>query len=211
MRTWIRIVAWLAGVVGAALLVLYLFFFDVWTVPKDDPLLTASIEPTLSAGDVVVLMRHASVSRGNLLRCADPQAVSRYIIARAIGGFGDRLELRDEVVSIDGRRTPSPRRCDPPDTVVFDPQTKEDVSLTCSVEEFGEMTYSALRAPDRPEPPTRALVEPSRWFLVSDNRHVHLDSRDFGQMDPATCEHIVFRLVGAAGFGDSKRRLSIIW
>jgi signal peptidase I len=211
MRTWLRIVAWLAGVCGVALLVLYLFFFDVWTVPKDDPLLTASIEPTLSAGEVVVVTRRTSVNRGNLLRCADPQAAGRFIVARAIGHSGDKVELRDEVVSIDSRRTPSPRGCDPPTMVLFDPQINEEIPLTCSVEEYGEMAYSALRAPDHPEPPTRALVEPGRWFVVSDNRHIHLDSRDFGQMDPATCQHIVFRLVGAAGFGDSKKRLSIIW
>jgi signal peptidase I len=211
MRTWFRTVAWVAGVVGAALVVLYLFFFDVWTIPKDDPLLSSSIEPTLTAGDVVVVTRHGTVKRGNLLRCADPQAPGRFVVARAIARFGDRVELHDEVVTIDGTRTPSPRACDPPWVLLFNPQTNEDVPLLCSIEEYGEMAFSALRAPDHPEPPIRALVEPGRWFLVSDDRHVHLDSRDFGQLDPATCQHIVFRLIGAAGFGDSKKRLSIIW
>ena len=62
MRTWLRIVAWIAGVVGAVLLVLRLFFFDIWTVAKDYPLLAASIEPTLSAGDVVVEVAQEAVS-----------------------------------------------------------------------------------------------------------------------------------------------------
>jgi signal peptidase I len=211
MRTWLRIVAWVAGVIGVVLLILYLFAFDVWTVPKDDPLFSVSIEPTLSPGDVVLVTRHTTVSRGNLLKCSDPQAPGRFVVARAMARFGDHIELRDEVVAIDGRRTPSPHACDPPFVTLFDPQINEDIPLTCSIEEYGEMSYSALRAADHPEPPTHALVEPSHWFLVSDNRHVHLDSRDFGQIDPATCQHIVFRLIGAAGFGDSKRRLSIIW
>lgn len=211
MRSFLRIVAWLAGVLGVAGLVLYAFVFDVWTVPADDPLLAASVEPTLSVGDVVLLARHTSVSRGNLLRCGDPQAPGRFVIGRAMACFGDRIELRDEVVSLDGRRTPSPRRCEPPDVVVRDPQTSEEVSLVCSIEEYGEMTYSALRAHDHPEPPTKAEVEAGHWFLVSDDRHLHLDSRDFGQIDPVGCQHIVFRLVGAAGFGDAGKRLSIIW
>jgi signal peptidase I len=212
MRTWFRLVAWLVGVVGAVLLALYAFFFDVWTVPADDPLLAASVEPTLSAGDVVVVTRHTTVSRGNLVRCDDPQAAGRYIVARAMARFGDRLEIQSEVVLIDGKHTPSPRACDIPRVDLFNPQTSEDVSLVCSIEEYGEMAYSALRAEDRPEPPTRPVtVEAMRWFLVSDDRHVHLDSRDFGQIDPATCQHIVYRLVGAAGFGDTKKRLSIIW
>jgi signal peptidase I len=62
-----------------------------------------------------------------------------------------------------------------------------------------------------PEPPTKTTVPAGSWFLVSDDRHVHLDSRDYGEVDPSTCQHVVFRLVGAAGFGDSRKRLSIVW
>ena len=54
-------------------------------------------------------------------------------------------------------------------------------------------------------------IEAGKWYLVSDDRHIHLDSRDFGQIDPTTCQHIVYRLQSAKGFGDSKRRLSVIW
>jgi signal peptidase I len=211
MGTWFRILAWLAAIAGTVALVLYLLVFDVWTVPGDDPLLTASIQPTLGAGDVVLLRHRNTIARGDLLRCADPQTPGRFVVARAIAGFGDRLEIRDEVVTIDGRRTPSPRGCDPPTMVLRDPQTNEDVPLQCSVEDYAGVSYSALRSQDHPEAPTRTLIEPSHWFLVSDNRHVHLDSRDFGQIDPATCQHIVFRLVGAAGFGDADKRLTVIW
>jgi len=206
MRTWFRIIGWIVGVVGAILLVLYLGFFDVWTVPVDDPMLSASIVPTLAAGDLVVLTKRTEVSRGNLVRCDDPQAPGRYIIGRAIGRFGDHLEIAGE-----GHRNPSPRGCDPQTLVVHDPQSSQDVTLSCSVEEYGEMTYMALRSPDHPEPPTKATIDPGRWYLVSDDRHVHVDSRDFGQIDPNTCKHIVYRIESAAGFGDAKKRLSIIW
>lgn len=211
MRTWLKIVAWILGVVGAVLLLLYVGFFDVWTVPADDPLLAASIEPTLSAGDVIVVTRRTDVSRGNLLRCADPQAPGRFVVARAIARFGDEIEIGGETVAIDKHRNPSPRACDAPTEVVHDPQSGEDMTLACSVEEYGEMTYNALRSTDHPEAPTVEKVQQDRWYLVSDDRHVHLDSRDFGEIDPRTCQHIVFRLVSAKGFGDSKKRLNIIW
>lgn len=211
MRIWFKIIGWVVGIVGAILLVLYIGFFDVWTVPTDDPLLSASIEPTLSAGDVVVLTRRTDVSRGNLLRCADPQAPGRFIIARAIARFGDKLDVTGEVVSIDGKRTPSPRACDPPQMLIHDPQSGDDQSLACSTEDYGDVTFGALRSTDHPEAPTRITIDPDRWFLLSDDRHVHLDSRDFGQIDPRTCEHIVFRIVSAAGFTDSAKRLSLIW
>lgn len=211
MSTWFKIIGYVALAVGAVLLVLYVGFLDVWTVPVDDPMLSASIVPTLAPGDVVLVTRRTEVSRGNLLRCDDPSTPGRYVIARAISRFGDHLDITSEVVSIDGKRTPSARACDPPTMVVHDPMSNEDVTLACSIEEYGEMTYAALRSPDHPEPPTKASIEAGKWFLISDDRHVHLDSRDLGQIDPATCKHIVFRVQGAAGLGDAKSRFTIIW
>jgi signal peptidase I len=211
MRTWLKLIGWVGGIGGVVVLVLYIFVFDVWTVPTDDPMESASIQPTLGAGDVVLVSRHTSVARGNLLRCPDPQAPGRFVIARAIGSPGETFELRDEVVTLDGKRLPSPRACDPPTVLVHDPQSGDDLTLNCSVEDFGERDFSALRAGDHPEPPTKAVVTSGLWYMVSDDRHVHVDSRDFGQIDTASCQHIVFRLVGGAGFGDEKTRLSIIW
>jgi len=211
MRTWLKFIFWAGAVSGAMGFALHLFFFEVWRVPTDDPLLAASIEPTLSAGDLVVVTRQGSIARGNLVRCADPEAAGRFVVARAIGRSGDRVELEREVVSLDGKRVPSPRACDPPVIAVHDPRTDEDVTLDCSQEEFGDVAFSAARAGDRPELPTKVTVAPGGWFLVSDDRHVHLDSRDYGEVDPSSCQHVIFRIVGAAGFGDSGRRLSIVW
>jgi signal peptidase I len=212
MGTLLKIVAGVAAVVGGVLLVLHLLFFEVWRLPTDDPLLAASIEPTLSSGDLVVVTRHGSVGRGDLLRCVDPESSGRFVVARAVGRYGDRVELNEEVVSLDGHRNPSPRACDPPTLTMHDPRDDEDVTLWCSIEEYGDRPFSVLRAREHPERLMKATtVEASRWFLLSDDRHIHLDSRDYGQIDPSTCQHIVFRLVGPAGFGDSKKRLSIVW
>jgi len=210
MRTWLKLVAWVGGILGAVVLVLYIFVFDVWTIPSDDAMESASIEPSLSAGDVVLVSRHTTVTRGNLLRCPDPQAPGRFVIARAIAPNGEHIEISNEVVTIDGKRMPSPRACDTPVFLIHDPQTDQDVNLRCSIEDYGERDFWAMRS-DQPEPPTKALVEPGRWFLVSDDRHVHVDSRDFGQMDVSTCQHIVFRIEGRAGMGDEKKRLNVIW
>jgi signal peptidase I len=204
--------AWVGGIVGIVLAALYYFVLDVWTLPVDDPLLAASIAPTLEAGDVVVVTRRGSVERGHLLRCADPQAPGRFVVARAIGTYGDRVDISGEVVSVDGRRTPSPRRCDPPRSTVRDPAKNEDVELYCGVEDYAGTSFSALRNGEHPEPPSKAAtIEPGRWFLVSDDRHIHLDSRDYGQVESSTCQHILFRLVGPTGFSDAKSRLTVIW
>jgi signal peptidase I len=211
MPAWLKGVTWLTAILGIAAAALYALAFDVWTVPTDDPLLAAAIQPTLSAGDVVIVARHTTVDRGNLLRCPDPQAPGRYVVSRAIAEPGEQIDIDDEVVRIDGRRLPSPRACDDPHWTVFDPNTNQDVTLGCAVEDFGEMTFGALRSTDHPGPPTKVRVERGKWFLVSDDRHVHLDSRDYGQIDTAGCQHVVFRIVGAKGFSDTRARLTIIW
>lgn len=210
MRTLLQIAIWVIVVGGAVGGLLYYFVFDVWTVPTDDPLLAASIEPTLSAGDLVVLARHPTVARGILLRCPDPQAEGRFIVARAIAEAGDEFMLDSETIHIDGHRVVTPHACMESKTTVLDPNRNERIELSCATEEYGEGSYSVLRS-DHPEPATHANIEPGKWYLVSDDRHVHLDSRDFGQVDPSTCEHVVFRLVGAKGWSDWKSRLTFIW
>lgn len=211
MFAWFKAMGWAAAFTGIALLLLYEFVFDVWRVPSDDPLLSASIQPTLSPGDLVVVTRRTTITRGHLLRCPDPQAAGRFVIARAIGAPGERVAIDRDVVSIDGHHLPSPRACEEPRRTVLDPSTNEEIELSCAVEDTGEITFGALQLPGQPRPPTTSTVDTGKWFLVSDDRHVHLDSRDYGQLDPAGCQHIVLRILGEKGVFDSRTRLSVIW
>lgn len=210
MRTWFKIVGWVGGILAAICLAFYIFLVDVWRVPTDDPMESASIAPTLDPGDLVLVTRHTTVARGNLLRCPDPQAPGRFVIARAVASPGETMELNGEVLTVDRTRMPSPRACEPNFVIVHDPQSNEDVRLDCGVEEFGERDFSVLHSGQFPEPPTKMKVA-NGWYLLSDDRHIHVDSRDFGTIDTTTCQHIVFRLVGASGFSDQKKRLSFIW
>jgi signal peptidase I len=211
MLAWVKFAMWSAGLIGLALYAIHSFVLEAWRVPTDDPMLAASVEPTLSAGDWVLVWRGDSFARGNLLRCPDPQAPGRYVVARAMGAPGDHLEIRGEIVTLDGRRPPNPRACDQPSYTMLDPGRQENVELGCTVEEYGDMDFSALRAADHLDPPTVSLVPPDKWFMVSDNRHIHVDSRDYGELDAAVCRHIVFRLVGAGGLFDRKKRLTVVW
>ncbi len=211
MNLWFKMLAWVTGVAAVLLGAMYLFFWDVWIIPGDDSQFVASILPILGPGDVVILPRRPSVGRGNLVRCADPQTPGRFVVARAIGLSGDTVELTGEVVTIDGHRTPSPRACEPGKLTIHDPGLDEDVDVQSTVEEYGDRDFCALRSAVRPESPTRAPVENGKVYLVSDDRHVHFDSRDFGQVDPSTCQHILFRVVGPTGLGDADKRFTIIW
>lgn len=54
-------------------------------------------------------------------------------------------------------------------------------------------------------------VPSGRLFLMSDDRYLHLDSRDFGSLSDQSCQHLVFRLWSAEGFLDATHRFNIIW
>src|SRR5215467_14208506 len=141
MRGFLKLLAWVFGVLGAICLILYVFVFDVWTIPVDDPMQAVSIQPTLQAGDLVVFSRHGTPGRGNLVRCPDPRAGGRFVIGRIMAIAPEQIEFNGEYVSIDNSRNPSPRAC--PGATLRDPNTGEDVELSCSVEEFAQMSYEA--------------------------------------------------------------------
>jgi signal peptidase I len=88
------------------------------------------------------------------------------------------------------------------------PDTQQQVELGCSYEDLGGVTYRALRNRARPEPPSHYTVEKDKVYLLSDNRDMHVDSRDFGTVDPGTCKKIVGRLWSKDGPGDSAHRFN---
>src|SRR5271165_6102891 len=130
----LNLAIWLIVLGGGAALVLHLYVIEIWTLPPDDPLLSASVAPTLRGGDVLVVMQVGGIERGQLVRCQDPQSPERFVVARAMARSGEVIDINGETVSVDRRRTPSPRGC--PATKVFDPNRNEEVDLDCAVEEY---------------------------------------------------------------------------
>jgi signal peptidase I len=211
MKELFNLLIWFVFIAGIICGVLYEFVVDVWTVPTDDPLLAASIEPTLHAGDVLIIMKQPSVERANLVRCADPQAAGRFVVGRAIARGGEQVTIETGTISVDRQHVTSPRACDEPVRSVFDPAQNQNVELKCAVQEYAGREYESLRSTDVNDPPTNVNVYAGKWFLVSDDRHIHLDSRDFGSIDPSHCQRIALRVVGAGGLSDSGSRFTFIW
>jgi len=205
----LNFLVWLIVLGGGAAFLLHQFVLEIWTIPPNDPLLEASVAPTLRGGDVLVVMRGNSVERGQLVRCKDPQAADHFVIGRAIARSSETIGIHSEVVTVDRRRMPSPRGCDK--VKVFDPIHNEEVELECSVEEFAGRDFQVVHSSAFPEPPTEATVDFGKWYLVSDDRHVHLDSRDFGPVDASSCQHIALRLIGPGGFSDADSRFTFVW
>ncbi len=200
---------WTLGILGLIGLVLYLTILDAWRVPGDDPSFNVAVAPTLRPGDTLLILKSSEVKLGHLVRCMDPDAPGRYVVGRIIAKAGDKIDV-DELVTVNGKRNPSPHACSEPKVMMRHPGTQEDVRLSCVVEDTYGNEHEAIRDLDHPQATSKSVVEAGKVYLVSDNRHWHLDSRDFGQVDPATCQHIVYRLWGESYF-DASRRFNFLW
>jgi signal peptidase I len=213
MRKLLKVIAWVAGIFGAIFLLLYATIIDIWTVPEDDPRHSVSIEPTLSAGDhLVVLRSKGDVKFGHLVRCADPDSPGRFVVGRVYGTARDKVKFENDIVLVNGKREPSPRACDPPVVKMVNPANGLEEELHCFVEESAGTEHPTFRSIKNPASEDKtAVVEQGRIYLVSDNRHIHLDSRDYGTISPESCQHVVLRLWGKNGFGDSAHRFNVIW
>ncbi len=208
MRTFLRILKWVVAVLAVVGGIVYALF-DPWRVPSDDPQFGVSIEPTVSSGDLVLVSRFSGASEGALVRCPDPDAPGRWVVGRVMATGGDTIHIAGGSVQVNGKSPDSPYGCD--GITVTNPATEEQVDLACSTEEVGGIAHPAVRATASQDREVTAQVEDGKVYLVSDDRSLHLDSRDFGAISPAGCHRIAYRLVGAAGWGDAKRRLTFVW
>jgi len=210
-RKALRVLVWTVIVV-AALCGLAYVFVEPWTVPGDDPHLAVSIEPTLSVGDVLLVTRGTGASDGALVRCADPDAAGRFVVGRVVGHSGDLVELTSGALIVNGKASTASVACDTPVVHLRDPTTQEDEDLTCMLEDFGGGLHAMLRSSKTDAGrDLKVEVEPGKAYLLSDNRAMHLDSRDFMGVVPSTCQRIVGRLSGAAGWFDAHKRLTVLW
>ncbi len=204
----LRSLVWLSAMAAACGVLLYLFVLDTWIIPKGDPVLAAALQPTLAPEDRILTRRGTRPPRGVLARCRRPDNATSYVIGRLFGLEGDTIEVNNERVAVDGKSVPARFGCG--SVYVVHPVSGATVGLTCSVEDSGTSTYGVLVHPGHRERQRVARVATGKAYIVSDNRHFHLDSRDFGQVDVATCEPVIARLWGAR-FSDASRRFNILW
>ncbi|MBS2017860.1 MAG: signal peptidase I [Deltaproteobacteria bacterium] len=208
MRDSGRLFVWLLAILGAIGLLLYLFVFDTWVIPGDDPQFVVSIEPNLRPNDRILTRRGGVPAYGQLARCQMPDGSGRYVVGRLFGAGGDRLKIAEERVSVNDRLYATRFKCGT--MTLANPVTQQPRKLDCIAEDNGAFTYNVLIASEYREGDRSLIVPAARFYLVSDNRHLHFDSRDFGEVDPATCERIVFRLWGDQ-FTDGSRRFNLLW
>jgi signal peptidase I len=209
----LRFLFWATVIAAAIIGVLRLTALRWWQVPIDDPLLEASVTPTLAGGDWVLLWRASPPSFGSLVLCPDPQEAGRVIIGRVLGEAGSTVTIDGAQVTLDGRIIRTERRCSESTFQLRDPSTGQAVIQHCDMEATGGVVHMRGTLEDlnrRPVGTIRQVAE-EHVFLVSDNRGYPFDSRHYGAVERKTCkEWIFFRLVSKNGFPDEKQRLTYI-
>jgi signal peptidase I len=205
---------WIAAILGIVIGVLRLVAIRWWQVPMDDPILEASLAPTLHGGDWVVLWRATSPRFGGLLLCPDPDNAGRFVIARMLGEANDKLTIDGDRVEVNDHSAQTETACNDAFFTVKDPSTGGDVELRCDLEGVGGVLHERGGGGNMVRtipPPSTRTVTAGHIYLVSDNRVFPYDSRVYGSIQRSLCkESIFFRLVSKQGFTDVANRLTYI-
>jgi signal peptidase I len=192
-RGWVR--PFLLVLVG--LLVFRSVVLDWNVVPS------GSMKPTIVEGDYIfvdklaydlkvpftsqVLLHWGGPRRGDIVVFTPPGETERYV-KRVVGVPGDRLELRDNQLFVNGE----PARYEP---LNAPPQAQANDWLGREV--VAGRGHPILLSPDRPGPDSfePMTVPAGHYFLMGDNRDDSKDSRFFG---PVARERIVGRVTRVA-------------
>lgn len=209
----IKAAFWIAVLLGVVIGALRLVALRWWRVPSDDPVLEASIAPTLRGGDWVLLWRGTEPSFGSLVVCPDPETPGRVVVGRIAGEAGDTITLDGDTLEINEHAAGTETACSDRTFKIDDPATGSEVELPCDIEAMGGVAHMKGVATGTGRVPlktTRKVTE-GNVFLVSDNRGYPYDSRNYGAIPRVSCkESIFFRLTSKAGFFDVKNRLTYI-
>lgn len=212
MSKFLKAVLWTAIALGLIGGLLRALLFVTWTLPGDELLLGASVEPTLRTKDTIVLLTRGKRGFGDLVRCKDPDDPTKFLIGRILGVEGDVIELKGRRVYVNNKVYDIKQACPEGRYWFIHPNTEAEVEMQCGVVEMGGGWHYRGNEKKAVQPTAfKAEVGEGMVFLLSDNIDFHDDSRDYGTLEASSCtEKIVFRLWGEAGFKDADRRMMFI-
>lgn len=201
---WTVGIAILLGGIGRA------FLFETWTVPEGS-WIAASLAPTLAGGDLVLVSTVGEPGFGELARCRDPEDQTRFVAGRISGLGGDLVELQGPILTVNGFRYTATEACKDPQVTAVHPDTGNEVTMHCTRVEMGGSWHFRATGKSSKNDDLSKKVGNGKVYLLSDNRDIHDDSRDFGTLPQESCTgRIFFRLWGKGGWLDSERRLTLI-
>jgi signal peptidase I len=209
----LRVAFWIAAVFGIVVGAARLVAIRWWQVPTDDPILEASLAPTLRGGDWVLLWRATEPHFGSLVVCPDPDNAGRFVVGRILGEGNDKVTIEGLRVQVNDHDARSESMCAQATFTIKDPQSGTEVDERCDLEAVGgilHMRGGTVSGAMIPVTSTQTVTS-GQVFLVSDNRAFPYDSRTYGSIPRNLCkESVFFRLVGARGYMDVDSRFTYI-
>ncbi len=168
-------------------LVLRSFLYEPFQIPS------GSMIPTLKVGDFILVDKFSyglrlpvtgtkvidigEPERGDVMVFFPPND-ERYFIKRVIGLPGDKIEMLDGVLFVNGEEV----KQKPHPTLV-----PEDHSYAVYLEQLGDVEHTMQRNvhPSRHSAHYTTVVKPGHYFMMGDNRDNSSDSREWGQVPEA--------------------------
>lgn len=171
---------------------LALFAFDFPRTASDE------MAPNLRKGDLLLACRLCGgPDRGDVVLFGNPDSKGQLSIRRIVGGPGDRVEVRQGAVWVNG----IPLVDEPLPRLKLDGAEVDAVSETVGAHHFRAVRDSGVRSTSNRPP---QMLE-DEYFLVADRRTRARDSRDYGPVRARDIRSRVIRVLHA-GDGDSSRQ-----
>jgi signal peptidase I len=212
MRALTRWAMWSLISLGVLIGILRATAIRWWRVPRNDPYLEASLEPSLRGGDLVLLWRLTPPALGSLALCPEPKHSDRVVVGRLVGEERNTVRVDGTHVYVNEKIFPTEGSCTNDHFKVKPPQGGSELELSCSMEVASGLTHPRGDAGATADIPAfEVTLKTGEVAIVSDNRRFPYDSRDYGPVERATCtDTVFFRLIGPGGFFDASRRFQYV-